>query len=693
MQALEPSLRHGGTLPNRSLDTWQVPVLFGMALLLWLPSPVRAAPPEEIVGAGTLYFSSDGRPRVQAPRVHTHVRMTVTGVVARVDVTQRFQNTSADWVEGLYAFPLPENCAVDRMRMQIGERIIEGKIQEKVQAEQLYQEARANGQRASLVQQHRPNLFRTSVANIGPEQSIDITIGYLQIVTLQQGRYSLRFPLTITPRYLPVGSDVEVPLTMETPVGAVNAFSTSAVDRTALGDVQPLLAQPDERYHSVSFDIELQAGTAVENITSTYHRIRVEDHEAAYQIALTDGRVAPDQDFELAWTPVVHGEPAAVLFREHTAAGDHLLLMLMPPHEKVQLVTPREVIFIIDTSGSMAGESLEQARGALLEALGTLAPTDKFNIIQFNSVHQSLFETPVTASLIDLRRAREYVLGLLSTGGTEMLPALTAAMNTPLAGEYLRQIIFITDGAVGNEDELMQAINTGLGDARLFTVGIGSAPNGFFMRKAAQMGRGTFTYIGATAEVAARMGELIRKVQQPALTNIELQWPSGVQPELAPARIGDLYADEPLVVTARVAREAHGVVQISGTSSRPWARQLPLDAGESRTGISTLWARNTIEDLMDQQAGGRSDAEIREQVLPLALSYGLVTRYTSLIAVDRNPARPPGESLESQRVPNAQPQGSEWSTVAYPSTATPAQLQLLIGMLALACAWAVARWK
>lgn len=626
---------------------------------------VRAQAADE-VQAGTLFFESEAG-RIEAPRVHTDVDMKVSGVIARVEVRQRFENRSDRWVEGTYAFPLPENSAVDRLRMRVGERIIVGEVREKAEAQQLFRQAAANGQRASVVHQQRPNIFRTAVANIAPHETIEIAIGYLQIIDQQGGRYSLRFPLTITPRYIP-GSE-----------------------RNAIDDLQPALAHAQLDKQSVSFDISVDAGVEIENVKSAYHAVRVAHDRGKYNVRLVDGAVAPDRDFELAWTPAVVGGPATALFRERTESGEHVLLMFMPPHERTTVATPREVIFIIDTSGSMSGDSIEQARDALLSGLATLTPRDRFNLIEFNSVYSTLFDTPVDASAGNIERARSFVRGLEANGGTEMLPALSAALSMPGGGEYLRQILFITDGAVSNEEALMRTITEGLGDARLFTVGIGSAPNGYFMRTAAQIGRGTFTFIGSTDQVEARMNELFRKLTHPILTAIELKWPNGVRPEYAPARVGDLYSDEPLVVSARLPSQTRGTLTITGYSSGAWTRQIALDPAEAREGVATLWARNRIADLMDLQAQRVADTDIRAQVLPLALEYQLVTKYTSLIAVDKTPVRPPSEALERARIENTKPHGQNWQASGLPKTATPAELQLLIGALALTLAFSLSR--
>ncbi|HEX7114715.1 MAG TPA: marine proteobacterial sortase target protein [Steroidobacter sp.] len=620
------------------LASWAL-CLLGVCLLC---DGAFASSASDEIGAGTLLFQDDSGTTIPAPRVHTAVRMEVSGIIARVEVRQRFENPSDRWVEGLYAFPLPERAAVDRLRMQIGERIIVGEIREKAQAQKLYEQARERGQRASVVHQKRPNLFRTAVANIGPGESIEITIGYLQIADHRDGRYSLRFPLTITARYVPGVANDNVPLTSETPLAPISTAS-SADDSATIGDVHPALAHADTSRQRVSFDIDLDAGVPLDYVKSTYHPIKTDISGSRAHVRLAHDQVAPDRDFELVWRPDVRGAPATAVFRERTDAGEHVLIMFMPPHEGVRVAAPREVILIIDTSGSMAGHSIEQARAALLEALDTLTPADRFNVIQFNSIHQSLFESPVQATSFSLSYAREYVARLRATGGTEMAPALKAALSMPASSEHLRQVIFITDGAVSNEDQLMRLIRERLGSARLFTVGIGTAPNGYFMRKAAQMGRGTFTFIGSTAEVDERMSALLDQLTQPVLTDIELHWPHGLSPDYAPASIGDLYAGEPIVVTARFDEKARGTLTLSGKASGAWTRQITLDSMESRPGIATLWARNRISDLMDLRASGMQETEIRAKVLPLALQYRLVSNYTSLVAVDRTPARPKGQ--------------------------------------------------
>ena len=636
--------------------------------------------------SGSLTLRDDQGRTIDAPRMHTAVRMEVSGIVARVEVSQRFHNDSDVWVEGVYAFPLPENCAVDRLRMTVGERIIVGEIREKQQAQKIFEQARQQGQRASVVHQQRPNLFRTAVANIGPGETIEVAIGYLQIVDQDAGRYSLRFPLTITPRYIPgMNVDPGTALTSETPTAAVT-LAVPGDDSSTLADLHPRLSYADAQRQSVSIEVDIDAGAPLQDIVSTYHPISVTATQRGVQVRLRDQRAPADRDFALGWVPVVQGEPSIALFREPTDQGDHVLLMFMPPQETRPLSTPREVIFVIDTSGSMAGASIEQARAALLNGLRTLEPADRFTVIQFNSVHEELFDEPVDATARNLAHAYRYVSNLRAQGGTEILPALLTALSMPESGEHLRQVIFITDAAVGNEDQLMLAIRQQLGSARLFTVGIGSAPNGHFLRTAARAGRGTFTYIGAIDEVERKMSELLNKLTSPVLTDIQLTWPDGVQPQYSPASIGDLYAGEPIVVAARLQSSAKGVLTISGRTSGAWTRQISLAGMQPRSGVASLWARNRIGELMDSRSNGATEDAIRGSVLPLALQYQLVSNYTSLVAVDRTPARPDGESLHSRRVPTTKPNGLDWPAEGMPSTATPAQLNFAIGALLLLAA-------
>ena len=619
---------------------------------------------------------------VVATRMNTNIDATISGLVARVQVRQEFRNDGADWVEGVYVFPLPDAAAVNRLRMHIGERIIEGEIREKEQAKKDYTEAKASGKRASLVEQERANLFTASVANVGPGETVSVEIEYLETLQIDEGIFSIRFPLTLTPRYIP-GNPLQ-----DRRGSGWSPDTSSVADASRI--TPPVVTASND--HKVNFHAELNAAVPLEYVASRYHPIKVDRQEERYAIGLSESAVPMDHDLEITWKPVPDSAPRAMMFAESINGEPHVLFMMLPPDESSmpQQQIPRDLIFIIDTSGSMHGTSLAQAKRALTMALDGLGPQDKFNIIQFNSVTSALFPGSVSATTNNIDVSRRYVAGLSANGGTEMRPALQLALSTPITGSHLRQIIFITDGSVGNEDELFTLIEGQLGSARLFTVGIGSAPNSLFMRKAAEAGRGTFTFISALHEVSERMGRLFRKLEQPQITDIEIEWPGSVVAEMYPEVVPDLYAGEPVFVRARLSDEFRDsdLVMVSGNSpSGSWGAEMSMDISESSPGVGALWARARIADLMDRARRGADEEAVREALVETALAHHLVSKFTSLVAIDKTPARPQTAGLNSEQVPVLLPYGQSTEAIfGFPATATGAGALLAHGLILIVLA-------
>ncbi|OOZ36888.1 marine proteobacterial sortase target protein [Solemya velesiana gill symbiont] len=440
-------------------------------------------------------------------------------------------------------------------------------------------------------------------------------------------------------------------------------------------------------------NIKLAAGFPLSRLESTFHGIETtRDENNTHTVRLTKSEVTADRDFELTWSPVPGNEPHAALFSEQWAGDNYSLMMVIPPHQEGQGgALPREMVFVVDTSGSMHGASMGQAKAALKMALSRLAPDDRFNIIQFNSSTQALFGRAVGASPRNLARAEDYVDSLTASGGTEMLPALRRALTGEKELDRLRQVVFMTDGSVGNEAQLFEVIEQKLGASRLFTVGIGSAPNSFFMTRAARLGRGSFTYIGKVSEVRSKMKALFNKLESPVLADVEIDWGEDVQVDMWPRRIPDLYMGEPLVLAVKGEVDGKTVVIRGRSGDKPWQQRVTLHGGGSRGGIRLLWARKKIADLMDQKARGRTEDEVRHEVLVVALGHKLVSKYTSLVAVDKTPSRPLDQALIGKNVPVQLPKG--WSAEkvfgSMPQTATPALLNLLLGVLAMIGSWMV----
>lgn len=610
-----------------------------------------------------LKASADAEP-VEALRVATTMHATVTGTVARVRVRQEFSNPTEDWVEGLYVFPLSDGAAVDELMMRIGERRIRGEIQRRDEARAIYEKARSEGRRASLVDQERPNMFTTSVANIAPRSSIVVEIAYLDIVPYKDGRYTLHLPLAITPRYTP------------------GAFETGWFGAT------PEKTTPAEQ--RVSIEVELRSGFPLASVRSLHHAVAVRDTSGGKRIVLQANQVPANRDFELTWTPVITQDTHAAAFVETAGDDAYVLITLTPPDVATASATPREILFIIDTSGSMHGPSIEQARAALLIGIERLTERDRFNIIRFSDSASSLFATPQPVNASSRALARRYISTLTADGGTEMQAALELAFATLPDPEMLRQIVFITDGSVSNEVQLAAMIRNRIGRARLFTVGIGAAPNAHFMREAAAAGRGSYTFIPRINQVRERMEDLFRKLEQPALVDLELQWPALENAELAATLPGDVYAGDPIIIAARLNRIPTGMLTLSGRSQgQHWVRQLPLQVLDGQSGVAKLWARERIRELTRQRHFSTDPDAINEQIVQLALEHHLVSDLTSLVAVDVTPARPAGIADRFMQAPTAAPAGSYWArTTGFAGTATPASLLLLIGLCALlAAAW------
>ncbi|MDX2263694.1 MAG: marine proteobacterial sortase target protein [Hyphomicrobiales bacterium] len=686
-------------------------------------APLRFSTPHETRG-GALVFEStvEGR-HVEAPLLGADIDMEVTGAIVRARVTQRFRNPASGWVEGVYLFPLPEDAAVDTLKMVIGERIVVGQVKERQAAKIIYEQAKADGKKAGLIEQERPNMFTTSVANIGPGETVVIQFEYQHAVRQSGGEFSLRAPLVVAPRYTPP----PVMQTVEFTPGGGWADPVPDRERISSPVLDPARHAPA---NPVTLTVRLNAGFAIGEIKSPHHEVRIDEAGEDRRVVSLTRAVAADRDFELVWTPKSGLAPSAGLFRERAAGREYILAMLAPPAATpTPDRRPREAIFVIDNSGSMGGESMRQAKASLLFALDRLQPEDSFNIVRFDDTMETLFPVAVKADARAVGEARAFVRRLEANGGTEMVPAMAAALRDggAVAGD-VRQVVFLTDGAIGNEQQLFETVAAQLGRSRVFMVGIGSAPNSHLMTRAAELGRGAFVHIGSPEQVEERMRELFGKLEAPAVTNLQAQF-TGAKADMTPARLPDLYRGEALTFAAEV-DALKGEVVIEGLiGDQPWRATLSLDQAAEGAGIAKLWARRKISDAeVERTLGAISPDEADAHILALSLNHQIVSRRASLVAVDATPTRPHGERLTRADVPLNLPAGWDFEkvfgpqgedgpaleeedrqvgrfirasataaapaahsmSVRLPKTATPAQLLLIAGLLFIACALALA---
>ena len=559
--------------------------------------------------SGDLFWLSESG-AVPLPMTDVEVDLRVSGVVIDGTLTQQFENPTGETIEALYVFPLPPDAAVYAMEIRIGDRSIVAEVREKEQARRIYTEAKEDGRKAALVAQHRPNLFRTSAANILPGDSIEVELHFVQKATRIGDEYRATFPLTITPRYAPAGH------------GGVPESTVT-------------------QHPGVRVRVEIDGGSALERIETPLHRMkRTTDEDGRVLLQLAHGAVPADRDFILNWTPARSAMPEIATFVETRGDERYALILLVPPvaESRLGIGLPTETLFVIDVSSSMQGPSIEQARQALLRALERLRPQDRFNILKFNGDSIAYAAGFQTATAPALERAKTWVADLEATGGTAIYPALTRAMDMIGQGAsgYASRVIFLTDGAVANEQEVLRAIAGRLGQTRLHTIGIGAAPNAYLMRKMAWHGRGICEFVATVEQADNRIDTFFDRLERPVWTDLELRW-DGVRAEgVAPGRLPDLHRDEPLVLSAKLSATSGGTLTVGGWSVDGWTeRTVALDrTGIDNHGIALTWARARVETLLDSLLEGADEGTVRDNVIELALTFRLVTAYTSLVAVE-----------------------------------------------------------
>ena len=664
------------------------------------------------VSSGTLLFKqSTSKQYFQAPQLKTEVEIEINGLVANVKVKQKFTNTSNDWQHGVYAYPLPDNSAINQLKMRVGERVIIGEVQEKKRALKTFNNAKKSGRKAALIEQHRPNLFTTSIANIPPNETIEVELNYFQQVDYHdeegRGEFSLHFPMAITPRYQPANTHLS---------------RTSYVDNS-LPNLS-FQSQAQTQAQLIDLTVNLFAGAELQQVNSINHSlISSQQGHGHYALKLTNQPM--DKDFKLIWQYNAQALPQVLNFQQAYQGKKYGLLMVLPglPSLNENTIKPlRELTFILDTSGSMAGASLAQAKEAFKYALTSLNERDSFQLISFNSYPTKHFKAPVLASEANKKQAWRIVSKLQSTGGTEIKSALDLALiNQDNHNEKLQQIVFLTDGAVGNEAEIFAELTKKIGNKRLFTVGLGTAPNRYFMKKSAEIGRGSYEFISNHSELVKQMDRLFTKLSQPVLTDLKmtLNDPNGFitvkgiaisNLQTTPDPIPDIYAGEPLFLSYQLSGLKSKGLQSKGQQSdsllsgiyqgKTWSVNIEnyqqADAESNAIGRQTLVAKSTVKPTAKSEATPSSeksipplatlwarrkiadhyrqlmlfkDTEAKNNIIELALKYHLVTPFTSLVAVEKEVSRPTisnqkGQATHTKQLKNALPSGQKLPSTA-----------------------------
>ena len=505
-------------------------------------------------------------PKGICPLKHTEVKAKISGPLARVTVTQEFENPFQEKIEAVYTFPLPADSAVDDMTMLVGDRTIRGLIKPRDEARKIYEEARRNGRIAGLLDQERPNIFTQAVANIMPGAKVKIEISYVETMPYEAGSYEFHFPMVVAPRYMP----------------------TRVPDASRISP--PVTPEGTRAGHDISVEVSVDAGVPIEALASKTHDVAVERPSPERAVVrLRDKAAIPNKDFILRYAVAGRRVEDAVLTHRAGKGGFFTLLLQPPDRVAPAEATPKELVFVLDTSGSMSGFPIEKAKETMQLALDGLNPRDTFNLITFSGDTHILFPKPVPATAENLRSAREFLQSRYGGGGTEMMKAIRAALEPSGAPDHVRVVCFMTDGEVGNDFEILGEVQRHP-EARVFAFGIGSSVNRFLLDGMARYGRGEVEYVGLKDDGSAAARRFHERVQSPLLTDVSIDWGGLPVTDVYPARIPDLFAAKPVVISGRYSSAASGVIRLRGKmAGREFTPRDPrgpagLPAGERRTG-------------------------------------------------------------------------------------------------------------
>jgi Ca-activated chloride channel family protein len=576
----------------------------------------------------------DGTDKGLFPLTHTAVKTDIQGQVISTEVTQRFENKFAEAIEAVYVFPLPNDAAVDDMEMHIGDRVVRAEVRTREAARAAYDAARQQGQRAALLEQERPNIFTFSVANIDPGKAIEVKVHYFQVAHYDHGTYEMAFPMVVGPRYVP-----GQPL-LGAPSGAGPHVDTNQVPDASR--ISTTYATPAMRSgHSITLALRLDAGSELESVESPTHAIGINrPSTASAQITLSDKAEIPNRDFVLRWRLVApEMKPSFFAYRPDPAQDGYFVLLMEPRHDApVTEIAPREIFFLLDTSGSMQGPPIRTAIAAVRKALETLHPSDSFQIIDFADSASSFAPLPLANSPENVKKAHLYLDRLVASGGTNQLAGIHAALTAPGDSQRIRYVVFMTDGYIGNEAQVLERTRTELGSARVFGFGIGGSVNRYLLDEVSIAGRGSAEYIKAGEDPNAIIGRFYQRIGKPYLTDIDIDWGSAGVSEVYPSPLPDLSAFQPLVLHGRFKGTGPATLEIKGrVGMRPFSRKLnvTLPSTEARgSAVGRLWAREKISSLTRAMHREGSNPDLPAAITKLGLEHHLVTAYTSLVAID-----------------------------------------------------------
>ena len=595
---------------------------------------------DELGTAGEAGVGAITTGRGNLPLEAIDVDATLTGLVARVALTQTFGNRFDQPLEASYIFPLPDRAAVTEFRMEVGERVVEGVLKERGQARADYDSAVREGRRASIAEEERPGVFTMRVGNLLPGERVTVRLVMTGPLPWDEGEATFRFPLVVAPRYIP-----GAPLEGE-PVGTGTEPDTDAVpDASRITPPVLLPGFPNPVDLSIRVRID-PAGLELGAVRSSLHTVVEEERDGIRTVRAEPGERA-NRDFVLRLQTGSSAVSTAVTAAEDAEGGHGTFALTLLPPVGTDVVTPRDLVFVLDRSGSMGGWKMVAARRAVARMVDGLTGRDRFALLAFDNVIEAppeLGDGLQVAGDHARFQAVEFLSRLEARGGTEMAAPLTRALDLlagPAGGEPAGRdlaLVLVTDGQVGNEDQLLRLLAPRLGGVRVYTVGVDTAVNEGFLKRLAGLGGGACELVESEDRLDAVMERVHRRIGAPVLTGLELE-PSGLDVDrasLAPRRLADLFAGSPLVVSGRFKGDPEGAVVVRGrdAAGQPWSASVSVTLGGSPA-LTATWARAHLRDLEDRYATDPSpDRELERRIVETSLRFGVLCRFTAFVAAD-----------------------------------------------------------
>jgi Ca-activated chloride channel family protein len=565
------------------------------------------------------FFVDGGDPAVdQLPLKDTRVDVAISGVIADVTVKQVYENHGSRSLHARYVFPASTRAAVYGMTMTIGNVRIVAKIKERKKAKIEFEAAKKEGKSASLLEQSRPNVFTMNVANVLPGDTIEVELKYTELLVPTEGVYEFVYPTVVGPRY------------SSTP--ASEAAPQDAFVKT------PYRHEGDAPWGEFHLAGVVSTGVPIWRIQSPSHRVRfVSRGIGRTEMTLDDSQQLSDnRDFILRYR--LAGEAiSAGLLLYRGQDENFFLLMAEPPKEVTPADLPaREYIFVLDVSGSMNGFPLDTGKALMRDLASVLRPTDRFNVVVFADGGETFLPVSVTATPQNLTRAQAFIGRKHGGGGTELRGALEQAVALPRQPGVSRSVVLLTDGYISAEADVFDYVRDQLDDTNFFAFGIGSSVNRFLIGGVARAGLGEAFIVTSPDEAEEAAAKLRHYIDSPVLTNIDVSFSGFDAYDVEPRKIPDLFASRPIVVFGKWRGDAGGSIDISGHTGRgPYKTSLAMNAtnaDEQHSALRYLWARTRIANLSDFGPARPSDQRVAD-ITSLGLTYGLLTRFTSFIAV------------------------------------------------------------